>query len=206
MKNCDRMRLAAIGWLIAGFALALTAELAWEHLWIMAQAPIIIWAALGVVLLVVALFRIRHRDQRRSVAISLVAIAVAALGFAPTARFGASLTTEARFALQRSRYERVISSVRDSSPGEGSHEVNGLRYVVDAGPPVRLAFPWPGGVTDNWCGAIFDPTKVVLQANRFNGDWSQWHNQVSVEVIRLFGGDMLYCRELDAPFYHCCFT
>ncbi len=96
--------------------------------------------------------------------------------------------------------------LRDSTPERGYHDSQGLHYFVEPGPPLRLAFPWPGGVIDNWCGAVYDPSKVVLQANKFTGDWDKWHDQVPIEVIRLFGGDMMYCAELEPPFYRCCFT
>ena len=80
-------------------------------------------------------------------------------------------------------------------------------YFVDPGPPVRVAFVLaPGRFIDNWCGVVYDPSGEVMQANQFDGSWNSWDVQVPSRIIGLFGGDMLGCRPLDAPYYHCCFT
>jgi hypothetical protein len=204
------MKIAMI-WLVSGLVLALTADLAADYLWIFALLPWIIWAAVGVVLAVKAGWRLRRVDQRRTAGAALLCIATGALAFLPTAQLGASLTTKIRFALERPRYEKVISTLNDSivttgHPAGGRHDYEGLAYVVESGPPLRLAFPWPGGMLDNWCGAVYDPTSAVLKANNFTGDWSKWDDQVPLEIKRMFGGDLLHCSELKSPFYHCCFT
>jgi hypothetical protein len=200
------LRFAVIVWVVTALLLGLTAQLASEHLWILAFVPLFLWALLGLVLLGMEGWRLRHRNQRRSAVAAILALVGAGAAFVPLADLGASLTIKARFALQRGRYEQVIARVRDSTPSRGYYESKGLTYFVEPGQPVRLAFPWPGGIIDNWCGAVYDPSKVVLQANKFTGDWDKWHDQVPIEVIRLFGGDMMYCAELEAPFYRCCFT
>jgi hypothetical protein len=166
------MTLAVIVWLLAGLVVALTTRLASEYLWIAADGPVIIWAIIGLFLMVQAAFRLRRSAQRRAAGAVLVAIAAGVVLFLPAAKLGTALTGRARFALQRPGYDRVIASLRTSTPREGFQKSHGLRHVVDPGPPVRVAFPWPGGIIDNWCGAIFDPTGHVMQANRFKGDWS----------------------------------
>src|SRR5215208_1909090 len=60
------MKRAVIAWLLTGLVLALSAELAWEYLWIAALAPMYIWALLGLVLMGMAGWRLRDPDQRRT--------------------------------------------------------------------------------------------------------------------------------------------
>ena len=198
------MNFPVILWLFAGIALALATPLLADYLWILAPIPILIWAVLGGVLGVLTKRRLRHPEQRRSAQLALLAMALVTMTFCPTAELGSSLVRKARFADQRGRYEQMVARLRDSVPEAGRYETDGLRYVVD-GPPLRLAFPWPGGMIDNWCGAVYDPTSVVLQANNFDGNWAKWEEEVPVDVIKLFGGDLVHCQELDSPYY-CCFT
>ena len=204
------MKIAMI-WLVSGLVLALTAQLAYAYLWILALIPVIIWAAFGLVLAVLSAWRLRRADQRRKAAATLLCIATGVVLFLPIAQLGASLTTRIRFAVERPRYEKVISTLQDSirttgQPAAGRHDYEGVVYVVNSGPPLRLAFPWPGGMIDNWCGAVYDPTSAVLQANNFTGEWSKWDEQVAPEIKGMFGGDLVHCSELRSPFYHCCFT
>lgn len=111
-----------------------------------------------------------------------------------------------RFSLERADYEAVVARETETPSESGRRRTDGLHYVVDAGPPTRIAFVWPGGVIDNWCGAVYDPTGVVLRSSDFDGDWATLHEQVPPEVRKLFGGNLVSCSELDAPFYQCCFT
>jgi hypothetical protein len=200
------MRRMVVVWLVTGLVLALTAELAWEHLWIAAYWPTIAWVIWGIALLGLELLRLRRPQRRRAVAVELAAMVVVAVAFLPTARMGAWLTATIRFRLQRPRYERLIAELSSVPSDRREHRWHGIRYIAEQGPPLRVAFPWPGGILDNWCGVVYDPTKLVLQANNFTGDWEKWRQQVPGEVIVLFGGDMLHCNEIDPPFYYCCFT
>jgi hypothetical protein len=204
------MKIAMI-WLVSGLVLALTASLANAYLWILALVPIIIWAAVGLVLAIVSGWRLRRADQRRTAVLTLLCIVAGVVVFLPVSQLGGSLTDKIRFAVERPRYEKVILALQDSirttgQPASGRHEHEGVRYLVNSGPPLRLAFPWPGGIIDNWCGAVYDPTGAVLKANNFTGEWSKWEEQVAPEIKGMFGGDLLGCSELKPPFYHCCFT
>jgi hypothetical protein len=204
------MKIAII-WLASGLMLALTVPLGYAYLWILILIPVIIWAIFGLVLGVVSGWRLRRADQRRRAAATLLCIAAGVVVFLPTMQLGAALTDRIRFAVERPRYQKVISMLQDSIrttgfPAAGRHDYEGLVYVVHSGRPLRLAFPWPGGIIDNWCGAVYDPTSAVLMANNFTGDWAKWEEQVDPEIKGMFGGDLVHCSELKSPFYHCCFT
>ena len=200
------LRLVVIVWILLGLALGLLAQLALEYLWILGLIPALAWAAVGLVILVAALWRARRPEARRSAVLLAFGVAIGWILFIPTTWVGNSLTTRIRFALQRSTYDAVVSREASADAKEGSHQVGDLRYIVESGPPLRIAFVWPGGIIDNWCGAVYDPTGAVMRSSEFNGDWDTWSEQVPAEIIGLFGGDLLRCDELDAPYYHCCFT
>ena len=77
---------------------------------------------------------------------------------------------------------------------------------VEWGPPLRVAFVW-GGMIDNWCGAVMDPTGEVMKANRLKPDFSNFETDREYLKVRgLFGGDMTSCQPLTKNWYHCCFT
>jgi hypothetical protein len=106
-----------------------------------------------------------------------------------------------RFHAASPRYERVVADVlAGRDPGQETS------YIVDGGPPVRVAFPLPGGILDNWCGVVYDPTGLVLKARRFKPDLSDLHDPGMADVSSLFGGDLCYCEPLGGDWYFCCFT
>jgi hypothetical protein len=88
-------------------------------------------------------------------------------------------------------------------PERGSS--GGVDFVVDAGPPRRVAFPQPGGIIDNWEGVIHDPSRgldgAVPPAGGVRGGFSP-----PPELVRVFGGSLLACRPVRDHFYRCWFT
>ena len=110
-----------------------------------------------------------------------------------------------RLMVNRAEYERIIAAVR-ANPGDPDQghrmSAKGITYVVDIGPPVRVAFN-PEGLLDNWSGIVFDPTGDVMLADGFdeNGVFA-----APERITRLFGGDLVSCRRLSGDFYQCGFT
>ncbi|MEZ4279860.1 MAG: hypothetical protein R3F21_09645 [Myxococcota bacterium] len=200
------MRAAIVAWLGIGTVLALLAQVLFENLWVLAAVPVLVWAVSGLILLVLALWRARQGEQRRRHLLLSIAVALGLLLFLPAARVGSWVTATIRFVVQRATYEAIVARESSAPSAEGLHDSGGLRYVMDLGPPLRIAFIWPGGLIDNWCGAVYDPSGVVMRSSDFDGDWATWHDQVPTSVIELFGGDLVHCEELAAPYYHCCFT
>jgi len=119
-------------------------------------------------------------------------LVLGALCYVPMARLGDAITVKLRFSAHRDAYAQIVAREQGDPSGEGVHERAGERYFVDAGPPLRIAFIWPGGAIDNWCGAVYDPSGVVVAPLSERTD--------------LFGGDLFFCEELEAPYYQCCFT
>ncbi len=98
-----------------------------------------------------------------------------------------------RFRMRRANYVEIATSVaRDPAVRVGERSARGIEHLVDAGPPVRVAFPEPGGLLDNWCAVIYDATGSL--------------GAVDASVSAIFGGDLVGCRRLDAVFFRCCFT
>jgi hypothetical protein len=116
---------------------------------------------------------------------------------------------EQKFAHERTVYDRVVARAqretrRDGMSGSSAfHTGEGVPYMIDFGPPRRVAFSY-GGLVDNWCGVVFDPTGEVLKINDLPpGGSPGWRNH---PMTKLFGGDMTSCRPLESPYYFCCFT
>ncbi len=200
------MRAGVVAWLGIGLALALLAQVLLETLWILAGVPVFVWAIFGLILLGLALWRARQVEQRRNHLRLGIAVLLGLLLFLPAARIGRFFTPKIRFVVQHAAYDAIVARESAVPSTEGFHDSGAIRYVVDLGPPLRIAFIWPGGLIDNWCGAIYDPSGVVMRSSDFDGEWATWHDQVPTSVIELFGGDLVHCEELAAPYYHCCFT
>jgi hypothetical protein len=107
-------------------------------------------------------------------------------------------------AVKHRHYEHIIASVkREHGTGYTEYRENdGVTFIVDYGPPVRIAFN-PDGFLDNWAGIIFDPTGDVMQADGFdkNGKFA-----APDRITKLFGGDLVECRALIGSYYKCSFT
>ncbi len=81
------------------------------------------------------------------------------------AKAGDSLVFRLRFAWLHLQYEQIVSTVTQVNRSSAHETHDGIRYDIDAGPPVRLAFPRPGGILDNWEGVVYDPSdRVALGA------------------------------------------
>lgn len=79
----------------------------------------------------------------------------------------------------------------------------GIEVIVEAGPPVRMAFVTDPGFLDNWSGIVFDPTGVVMQADGWD---AKGKFRAPPPVTQLFGGDIVACNHLSGDYYQCAFT
>lgn len=77
------------------------------------------------------------------------------------------------------------------SPGQ--QVIDGLDVEVE-NPPLRIAFPQPSGLLDNWCAIVFDETGELLRVSPAS------------PLSKLFGGDIVGCHALDGPYLFCCLT
>lgn len=139
-------------------------------------------------------------------AVPVMIIATAALAW-PALAVGGYVGDLTRLLLNQRRYEAIIANARlrkQASDGASTIKQDaGVEYIVDAGPPVRVAFN-PEGFLDNWSGIIFDPTGKVTLADGFNPVTGKF--AAPDQVTKLFGGDLVECRHLWSAYYQCSFT
>src|SRR5512145_2694315 len=190
-------------WILVGVVLALSSELAAEYLWILSLVPFLAWSVFGLILAFVTLFRLAAPDHRAAATRQGLSMLVMAALFLPLSGVGGWLTIRLRFHFERPEYDRIVAAAR-ALPAPGYHgSGEGPSYIVDEGLPVRVAFPWPGGIIDNWCGAVYDPSAEVLKANQLYAGSTEWR---ASSVTQLFGGDLTSCKPIDGSYYLCCFT
>jgi hypothetical protein len=107
----------------------------------------------------------------------------------------------------RHRYEAIIRELEIKPIKEERwHQSGSIDYVVDPGPPLRVAFPQPGGILDNWVGIVYDPSGMVMRANEFKADRSNWDDPSLAQVKLLFGGILIRCVHIGGHYYRCWFT
>lgn len=118
-------------------------------------------------------------------------------------RMGGRWTFDNRFRQMEPRYRQLaLRAAEGRLPPDGSR--GGVRFVVDSGPPLRVAFPQPGSVTHNREGVVHDPTGSLAAAvpRRKEGEWRSPPSRFA----RLFGGELTGCKHIRGPFYRCWFT
>jgi hypothetical protein len=112
--------------------------------------------------------------------------------------YGARIGTLTGFYAVKPRYEAVVDSLK-----AGRMSVTRLPYRVDPGISLRVAFPWPGGILDDWCGVVHDPSGLLKKARLFKPDLSNLGDPDLHDVRRLFAGDDCYCEPLGDGWYYC---
>jgi hypothetical protein len=173
-----------------------------------------VYVAAGTVVLLVSIDALRERPSGRW---RRYAVAVVP-GFAATVwlaggrlmEAGDAWTFHVYFERQAARYEAIVQGmaegripVCDRQPGVVCRAPDGTEYVPEPGEPLRLAFPRPGGLLDNWEGVVYDPSGAVAAAQGWTADRAF---SAPPEVARWFGGALLACRAVRASFYRCTFT
>jgi hypothetical protein len=197
------------GWLAIGLALALLAKPLYEALWILLVGVWAVFALLGLVLVIVALIRLPRRTALACTTLVIVGGIGLYYSHGAIADWGAGHYTAWRYARERPRYDAVVADVLAGTAGvlptHGWAEGRGIDYAVDSGPPLRVAFLQPGGILDNWEGVVYDPTGRVATATGWrHGTPGQY--TAEPDVLRVFGGDLVLCRWIEAHYYRCWFT
>lgn len=195
--------LVAWAWVLL-FALSTLGHL-WlvDRLWLLAS---LVWAAVwlaGAVLAIVGAVLWRRRSTRPRA--DTVALAGVALALALLTVFDEELSIWAYFTAHRSQHEEVVQraqGMRARGEEVSRAALAPARINVADGPHLRVAVVWPGGVTDNWCGAVHDATGRVGLPDEA---WARLPDEVQRRE-ELFGGRMLDCHPLEGPWFLCCFT
>lgn len=202
------MSATIAAWAIVGVLLSFADRPIRDALWIVTDGVWLLYALVGIGILVALIARIgrRHGALRRS--LSVVALVVLGAGVfltAPTvAEAGDAFWFQRRFDALEPKYRSIAERARAGTHLSAS-DTAGIRVVLDGGPPIRVAFPQPGGIIDNWEGVVYDPTGAVGAATGWR-DGVPGNYSAPVRVRVLFGGDLVACRHVRASFYRCWFT
>lgn len=207
MRNSKWTVWALLIWFVAGFLLAFFDRPLVDAIWIVAGIVFLAWLGVGVIF---AISSIISTYMSKNYYGAASAFGFVCLGFLMTYQspyiesMGNDLVVQSRFKQHFSEYERIVSEAKNGVLAEGYGESNGVRYQVESGPPLRVAFPQPGGILDNWEGIIYDPTGEVLKAK----GWAEPGTKLSAppEVVELFGGSLVSCTRLAGDYYRCWFT
>ena len=198
------LAFAAVAWALAGALLALSDRLLRDLLWVGEGLVWALFACSGLVLLIVIAMRTAKDRSPASLVLLLAYLGAGLALWVWGGWLGASgdrLLFRYRFAHSLGTYERVVASL-SAAPRE-SPATGAPTFVLDSGPPIRVAFPLPGGILDNWEGVVYDPTGEVLRAR----GWGPGNTFTAPPAIRsLFGGDLVICRLVRRPYYRCWFT
>jgi hypothetical protein len=189
-----------LAWAALAFASVASVPFLMEEIWIFAFIPSLVSLLTGIALVV---YRSFSKQSQRAAAIAAFGL-VLFFTSGPLHHYIGRALTYVRFTLDRDELDAIVA--RELRYATIPHRAVGGGHIVENGPPLRVAFPSPGGMLDNWCGVVFDPSALVMRANDFRGDFSNWDDPKLAHVKKLFGGDLRSCRHLDGAYYYCCFT
>jgi hypothetical protein len=203
-------------WFIAALAcFVATSTLAWFGGFV--GVPFVFIAALALaiswlILLLPSLQVARVRRDRPKQALYAATAPLGAIGLAlvlalPVVWAVAWTFDWASFLNNRSDYEEVVRLAQEGrfdANVRDYQEHDGTTFMLDAGPPRRVAFPMPGGFLDNWSGVIYDPTGDVMLADGFDSESGEF--TAPDRVTKLFYGDIVSCKHMLDSFYSCSFT
>jgi hypothetical protein len=195
-------------WTIVGVLMSFADRPLRDALWIVMDLVWLLYALAGIGILVALIWRIGRRREALRRALSPVALVVLGAGLfltAPTiAEAGDAFWFQRHFDALEPTYRSIAERVSAGTHLSAS-DTAGIRLVLDAGPPLRVAFKQPGGIIDNWEGVVYDPTGAVGAATGWR-DGVPGNYSAPVRVRALFGGDLVACRHVRASFYRCWFT
>ena len=202
------MRWLLALWLALGFTLAFAHRPLYNTLWLLLLWVWALYVLLGLALLR-ALFRFPRRTALAYAATTLAGSCLLWLGHGLLASWGERPYLAWRAAHYWPRYRAVVTDVLRGSvradPRVRWRERNGVDFMIDTGPPVRIAFLQPDALLDNWEGIVYDPTGRVATAVGYR-DGIPDEYTAAPDVVRLFGGDLLWCQPLEPHYFLCRFT
>lgn len=132
---------------------------------------------------------------------SILIVAAIVLVLLPLPSWGGRLWFFISFNQHRQAYDAVVAEA-NSLPWDGAR--HGVAYIIEPGPPIRVAFPQPVGIADNWAAVVHDPSDGVATAagwGETNGDYT-----IRPDLQELWGGDIVRCSRITGHYYRCWFT
>lgn len=167
------------------------------------------WAAIGLTAVAVCLVSALRDAACRRPALATAALVSIVLAGSPlwwpiTRDLGWRTNVRATLAWNRSRYETIAAEVgKGARKGEERGTTrDGIRYVVDARPTLRIAFPIGDGILDNWTAIVRDPSGELGKLQRMNRPFEGPGDPLQM----LFGGFIVYVRDLGGGYFYCAFT
>lgn len=190
-------------WVVLGLLVALADRLLWDILWVFILGIWLLYGGAALLLLGVATRLALQQPHRRGwailgVGVILTASCLLVLGHPRLARLGDDWLFRYRFADAQPKLQAALAELQSSRTSATPREVQ-----VDDGPPLRVAWRLPGGIIDNWEAIVYDPTGGVRSARGFT---SEGRFTAPVDVVKLFGGDLVRCEPVTGPYYRCWFT
>ena len=199
----------AVAWAIGGLSLSYFDRQLRDRFGIMAHNLWLAYWLGAAAMMVLLLYLVRRQSLPRRTRWSVAGFA--ALGpllfflHRPLAVAGDRAQFRHRFERLAASYEAIVQRLESGAMPVREGTAAGIHFLVDGGPPVRVAFPETGGILDNWEGVIYDPSGAVLSA----GGWTSGGTpafSAPPDVRRLFGGDLVACEPLRDRYYRCWFT
>ncbi len=184
-----------LGWTAVASALLLAYAWLFEVVWVLTIPLYGLWVLIGAGWLLMLLVKGLWRP-----AVTLLAAAVLLL-FSPLPDWGGRLWFWISFKRHEPVYERIVASAA-GLPKHGKLE--GVRYHIEHGPPVRVAFPQPVGIADNGGAVVHDPTDGVATAQGWVGEAGEF--SVRPDLQELWGGDIVDCDRISGHYFRCWFT
>lgn len=207
MRNGKWTVWALFTWFLSGVLLAFFNRPFEDKLWVLTGVVYLAFVLAGIVLLgaaSVSTYRKRSVFAFSAIVGFLLFGSILFFASPSISSAGDDLVVRYRFRRNAAEYDRIVAQARDGALAAPQGEMNGVHYVIDNGPPIRVAFPQPGGLLDNWEGIVYDPTGEVLKARGWAVDGTTF--SAPSEIVGLFGGDIVTCSHLNGNYYRCRFT
>lgn len=189
----DWMLVAA--WSAVAVGLVFASDWLFEKIWVLGLGIQGIWALVGALLCLSLLFTGRWRHAGAVILVAALVI------FSPLASWGGQAWFWISFRQHQDVYRGIVARSA-SLPPEGTFR--GVRYRIEPGPPVRIAFPQPVGVADNWGALVHDPSDAVATAKGWGKQPGEY--TVRADLQDLWGGDIVSCSRITGHYYRCWFT
>lgn len=206
--NNGKWTVWALGfWFIGGLLLAFFNRPLNDALWVLTAFVYIAYFLVGIILSVICVvnaIRTRNLYSRGSAVGFICSGLLLIFLIPPIASFGERLIVKYRFDSHIAQYQHIVSEANAGRMPSGYGIDESIRFHVDQGPPIRVAFPQPGGTLDNWEGIVYDPTGDVLKAQGWTGPDGKL--TAPSDIISLFGGTLVSCIKIDGDYYRCSFT
>jgi hypothetical protein len=198
-----------VAWAIGGLLLSYFDRQLEDQLGIMAHNFWVAYWLGAVAAMVLLVYLVRRqrlpRQTRWSAAGFAALVPLIAVVHQPLAVAGDTAQFRRRFERLAPRYAAIVRQLERDSIAVRDGTTDDIRFLVDSGPPVRVAFPQTDGILDNWEGVIYDLSGAVLSAGQFGSAGTPAFS-APPEVRQLFGGDLVACERVRDHYYRCWFT